>query len=271
MKLKPLNPCPPRKGPLALKPILQWESPRFGRVIITFHAEGGPLRHVITHGSRTKNGAHPSVKMGRTMPWSSISERALIRNLDYRYDVQGFLVQPCELRWIGREGPQIYFPDAIAEINHGIHVLEAKQVHPNVHGLHKGAKYREAAEVFSEIGWNFAIKTTGTLTANVDEQLNFRDLFRAQQTLVTLRDELHVRDILQSQGGVMLYRTLAEQLAVCLGIGLKHAEAIILAMSVRGHLRFNLEKRITAVSPVTLMAPRAPGMKILNFWENSND
>jgi hypothetical protein len=198
MKLQLKTTTPPH----ALKPILQHESARFGTVTITFHPQGFPVRHVITHGSRTKTGAHPSVKMGRTMVWSSISERALIRNLDYRYDVQGFLVQPCELRWTGLEGPQIYFPDAVAEVDHCIQVLEAKHVHPNVHGLHKGAKYREAEEVFREIGWDFAIKTTGALTANVDEQLNFLDLFRAQQTLVTLRDELQVRDILCSEGGV---------------------------------------------------------------------
>jgi hypothetical protein len=261
----------PPSPSLILKSTMQFDHPRFGRVTIEFHPEGLPARHAITHGSRCATGSHPSVKMGRTMVWSSFGERTLIRHLDYQFDCQGFLVQPCVIKWEASGIPHIYFPDAIAEIDHRITVLESKNVHPNVHGAHKGEKYRMAEDICRWIGWDFQILTNGTLTDNPDQLLNHQDLFRNQSVRFELAHELIVRDALTSAGGLMLFGGLEEALARAMNIKPVAAQAIILAMAVRRLVRFNLEKRINPVSPVHLVAPRAAGMKILNFWENAND
>lgn len=260
----------PASGPI-LQQKMALQHPRVGRVEIEFHPDGLPVRHVITHGGRIVSGVHPSVKMGRGMPWSSVGERALVRHLDYQFNCQGFLVQPCAIRWRENGKLQVRFPDAIAEIDHQIWIYEGKHIHPSVYDQSYDQNNAIPIEVYTALGWQFQLKTTSMITGNAEELLNQQALFRNQFVRFDHVHEIVVRDALMEGGGVMLFCSLTERLARALNIPPETAESIVLAMAVRRLLRFNLKRRIGPVSPVYLVAPRAAGMKILNFWEKPND
>ncbi|MCW1432411.1 hypothetical protein [Novosphingobium sp. JCM 18896] len=262
-------------GGSASDPILQQkisiQHPCVGRVDVEFHPDGLPVRHVITHGGRIVSGVHPSVKMGRGMPWSSVGERALVRHLDYQFNCQGFLVQPCAIRWRENGKPQVRFPDAIAEIDHQIWIYEGKHIHPNVYDRSHEQKNVIPLEIYRALGWQFQLKTTSMMTSNAEELINQQSLFRNQFVRFDHVHEIIVRDALTEGGNVMLLCSLIERLSRAVNIPAETAESMILAMAVRRLVRFNMKRRISPVSPVYLVAPRAAGMKILNFWEKPND
>lgn len=257
--------------PLALKPILQFTHPHFGDVTIESHPHGLPIRHAITHGGRRAAGAFPSSKMGRVMPWETFDERELIRSLEFDFRCAGYLVQPHMMKWTCEGVPHCYTPDAIAEYDDGLVVLESKKDHPAQRGGDRVAKYRMAGEIYGSIGWGFDIVARGSLTANAAKLLNHRKLVRNQFVDFSLAHELTAREHMTAHGGVMLFRGLAEHIARAFSMTIEAAEAIVLAMAARRILRFNLQTRISPVSPVQLVEHRPAGMILLNFWEKADD
>ncbi|MBQ8102763.1 MAG: hypothetical protein IJ127_07670 [Afipia sp.] len=268
-----VKPSLPKEG---IPPILKAENrflhPKFGWVSITFHPQGLPVRHVVTHGGKRVVGSFPSIKMGRTMPWDSLGERALIHWFEFDNSRVGYLMQPHVLQWSAAGKTYTYVPDAISEGALDLTVHEVKKIHPRVHDAEcELDRYAMAASIYAFCGLGFEIVTEGQLTSNAAKLLNYKELAGARFTKFGLAEELVVREYLTAVGEVVMLSNLIAHLAGMLGKSEAVARSVIFAMAVRRILAFDLEKRITPVSSVRLIAPRAPSMRLLNFWENAND
>ena len=261
-----------RVGCQRVQPHMSLLHPKFGRIAIETGPLGLPVRHVITHGGKRTVGSFPCVKMGRTMPWESFIERALIHRLAFDFHCAGYLVQPHTLMWETDNGRMSYTPDAIAEQYGGITVYEAKKVHPNVYGDIAAVKrYNLISSMYALFGWKFQIVTERQLTANAVRLLNQRHLSRARFTAFGLAEEIVVHSCLQESGGVSPLCTLITCLHDAIGISDKLARETVLAMAARRIIGLDLEKPITPFALVHQIMPKAPSMTILNFWENTND
>ncbi len=260
------------RGPLAVRQKMTFLHPDYGRGTIESHPLGLPVRHVITHGGKRAVGSFPCSKMGRTMPWESFGERALINRLAFAPECAGYLVQPHRLTFTDSHRPVSYVPDAIAEERGGITVYEVKKIHPNIYGNYALMRhYSVVSSIYAHLGWGFRIVTEAQLTRNAARLVNQRMLSRARFTAFGLAEEIAVHTFLQESGGVSPLCSLTTYLHNALGISDNLARETVLAMVARRIVGLDLEKPITPFSLMRLIMPKAPSMTLLNFWENTND
>jgi hypothetical protein len=85
------------------------------------------IRKIVSRSRMRPTGKHSSWKTGRMMQWESPNEELAFVHLDFRYDIQIYREQACEIVYIDDAGKEaMYYPDVDVLAMSGFELWEIK-------------------------------------------------------------------------------------------------------------------------------------------------
>lgn len=218
--------------------------------VISIAPDNGPVRTIITRGSRRVNGRIYSIKGARAMPWEAEDDEPLAFEIaEVATDCLQWISQPCRVEMRdGLGGWLVYFPDlARRNRRRNSWVTRVTEIKHEIEEIFQIDGYREkiafAERQLNSIGVEFeTIENkdlgTGTFRRNVHQ------IFIDRNTRVEARDIGLARDVARNGAP---YGELCEALG-----GFIHGKKRLHALMVRRVVAIPLQRVITTETPVEL-------------------
>ncbi len=204
---------------------------------ITWSANGGPLRTIVTGTKPRRTGVYQSVKTRQAQAYESLMELAHMKLCEADYEVRYWLAQPHRLEMFVNKETLTYFPDAMTMDESGrCEVIEVKRDKVRDVNEYYRAKISLAKIYYEILGFDFRIVDRSDLLRE-PRYANSVEIVRHSHTSFSEAELFSVIDWMVAQRG----RPVSfGQLAKLLGGGIIGKKKLC-AMLVRRKLRIDLD------------------------------